>query len=244
MRVKICQTSNAKALMAAQSAATAREAGLPGIVLIFGEAGRGKTVITANLSVRLGAVHLTALPIWTARWMLAEISRELGGKPGRCAAPMWNFIKQELAIRPRPIFLDESDCIADRKELIETLRILHDLTAVPLILIGMSDFKIKMKNRPQLERRILRTVEFKPSTLDDSRLMAAELAEVRIAEDLVEALHRKTRGSAGLFVKELASIEGFCRRRGMNKIGLAEYPMDDSTPPPVSKQRADLAAAA
>ncbi len=210
---------------------------------MHGEAGRGKTVVTAHLGVKLGAIFITALPFWTTHAMLSEICKELGSKPMRRCAAMFDFIARQLAIRPRPIFLDESDCIADRKELIETLRILHDLTAVPLVLIGMGEFRMKMMRRPQLERRILREVEFKPATLEDSRLMATELAEISVADDLVEALHRKGRGSAGLFVKDLAAVESFCRRRGLTKIALAGYPMDDSIPPPVSK-RGDLAAAA
>jgi hypothetical protein len=71
--------------------------------------------------------------------------------------------------------------------------------------------------------------------------MAAELAEVKVADDLVEALHRKSRGSAGLFVRELANVEAFCRRRGLSKIAAADYLANDSTSPPV--KRADLAAA-
>jgi len=104
----------------------------------------------------------------------------------------------------------------------------------------MGEFYMKMMRQPQMERRILRAVDFRPSTLDDSRLIAAELAEVKIADNLVETLHRKSRGSAGLFVKELAAVEAFCRRRGLKQIAAADYLVDDSTPPPI--KRTDLAA--
>ena len=243
MRQKICLTSNARCFLAAASAATARDPGLPGIVLVHGEAGRGKTCITAHLAVKQNAIFLTALPIWSPRWMLSKIAEEMGGKTTGFLGPMYEFISRELTERPRPIYVDEGDSIAEKKELIETLRILHDMTAIPLVLIGMGDFRAKVERRPQLSRRILRAVDFKPSSLDDSRLLATELAEVRIADDLIEALHRRSRGSAGLFVKELAAVEGFCHRHGLNKIAVADYPMDDSTPPPVNR-RPDLAAAA
>jgi DNA transposition AAA+ family ATPase len=242
MRTKMCLTANYRAFVSAQSAAIARDPGLPGIVLVYGEAGRGKTCITANLALKTHAIFVTGKSIWGPRWMLSDIVREMGEKPTSSCAPMFDFIARELTERPRPIYVDEADSLGDLK-LVETLRILHDLTAVPLVLTGgTAEFRTKMR-RPQIERRVLREVDFKPSTLDDSKLLATELAEVRLADDPVEAIHRKTRGSAGLFVKELAAVEGFCRRRGLSKIALAEYPMDDSTPPPVNR-RADLSAAA
>jgi DNA transposition AAA+ family ATPase len=244
MRTKICLTSNYRAFASAQSAATARDPGLPGIVLVHGEAGRGKTCVTAHLALKQHAIFLTALPIWNPRWMLSKIVEEMGGKPTSQLAPMFEFISRELTERPRPIYVDESDSLGEKKELVETLRILHDLTAVPLVLIGGTcEFHSKMMGRPHISRRILKEVDFKPSSLDDSRLLAAELAEVRLADDLIEALHRRSRGSAGLFVRELAATEAFCRRRGLKQIALAEYPIDDSTPPPVNR-RADLSAAA
>ncbi|MFZ0889579.1 MAG: ATP-binding protein [Candidatus Binataceae bacterium] len=242
MRLKIVATNNYKAAASAFAAATAREAGLPGIILIHGESGRGKSVITAKLAVKLGAIFATAIPIWTPAWMLSTLCAELSLKATRRCAPMFEILKRELSLHPRAIVLDEADCIADRKELTETLRILIDLTAVSLVLVGMQEFCQKAMRTPQLERRILREVAFKASTLEDSRLIAAELAEVRVADDLIEALHRRSRGSAGLFVKELAGLEGWCRRRGLNKVALADYPMEDSAAPPA--KRADLAVAA
>jgi DNA transposition AAA+ family ATPase len=244
MREKICLTSNARAFMAAASAVTARDPGLPGILLCSGESGRGKTSICARMAVKTGAIFLTALPIWSPRWMLSKIAEEMGGKATGFLGPMYEFIARELTERPRPIYVDESDSIAEKKELIETLRILHDMTAIPLVLIGMGDFRAKVERRPQLCRRILRAVDFKPSSPDDSRLLATELAEVRLADELIDALHRRSHGSAGLFVKELAAVEAFCRRHGLNKIALGEYPIDDSTPPPVNNRRTDLSAAA
>ncbi|MGB8414423.1 MAG: ATP-binding protein [Candidatus Binatus sp.] len=246
MKNQVVQTANFRAFASGASGAIGRAPGLPGIVLCHGFAGTGKTTITANLALKQRAIYLTALPIWSASWMLGKICEEMGEKPGSQLAPMFEFIAKSLAKFSRPIYVNEADALlSERKGLLETLRILHDMTAVPLVLIGgTAEFRGKVMRRPQIERRVLREVDFKPSTLDDSRLLAAELAEVRIAEDLVEAIHRKTRGSAGLFVKELSAMEGFCHRRGLNKIALADYPMDDSTPTPPVNRRSDLAAAA
>jgi DNA transposition AAA+ family ATPase len=238
MRHKIVTTSNVRALMAAEAAAETRDPGLPGILLVHGEAGAGKTSTIAHLAVKLGAVYLTALPFWKTHAMLSAICSELSMKPLSRCAPMFDLIARELTIRPRPIFLDEADAIVDHKELVETLRILHDITSVPLVLIGMSEFRSKVMRRPQIERRVLREVEFRPSTLADARLMAAELAEVGIADDLVEVMHRRSRGSAGLFVNEQARAEGFCRRRGLKQIAAADY---DET---ITSKPANLAAAA
>lgn len=246
MRIRICATANYKAGLSALVAAMARDAGIPGIILVHGTAGFGKTCVMGNLAIKSSALFLTASPLWKPRWMLSDVIRELGGQAPYSTQSRYEFIVGDLRKNPRPVFIDEADVIAKSELLVETLRAIHDQTAAPIVLIGMEQFKRHAAMRPQLNRRIIKEVEFKPSTFHDSRLMALELAEVQIADDLVEALHRKSRGSAGLFVKDLAAVEGFCRRRGLNNLALADYPLDDLTPPPPAhkQQRTDLAAAA
>lgn len=173
MRQKVVVTENLKVLATAEETVSERTPGLPGIVVVYGGRGNGKSTATAWLAVRKSALFVTALPRWTAHAMLSTIARELGKPPMRSATATFEMIAHELTVKPRAIFLDESDCIAEKKDLTETLRVLHDLTAIPLIVVGMSEFKNKLARRPQLQRRVLRAVEFKPlphrSAMDGNR---------------------------------------------------------------------------
>jgi DNA transposition AAA+ family ATPase len=141
----------------------------------------------------------------------------------RSATATFEMIAHELVVKPRAIFVDEADSIVEKKDLVETLRILHDLTAVPLVIVGMAEFQHKLPRRPQLERRVLSEIEFTALPFADLRRMASELVEVEIADDLVEVLQRKSRGSAGLFCVELARAEELARRRGMERLDAAVF---------------------
>lgn len=218
MRQKTVITENLRVLATAEEIVAGRNPSLPGIIVVHGPSGHGKTTSVAWLAIQKSAVFVTALPCWTAHGMLCAIAKELGKAPMRSATATFESIAHELTIKPRAIFVDEADCIVDKKDLVETLRILHDLTAVPLVIVGMAEFKHKLPRRPQPERRVLREIEFKPLPFADLRRMASELAEVEIADDLVELLQRKSRGSAGLFCVELARAEELARRRGLDRL--------------------------
>jgi hypothetical protein len=154
--------------------------------------------------------------------MLAKLAEETGLKPVRGAAKMFDVLARELTMRPRPIFIDESDCIMDARPLVETLRIFHDLTALPLFLVGMAEAKRKIESRPQLSRRVMAEVEFRPLTLDDARAMTSELCEVALNDDLIQVVHRQSKGSAGLLCAELSRLESFARRRGLAHLAVGD----------------------
>jgi hypothetical protein len=63
MKAKIVTTQNVKALLAAHEAVGARDLGAPGIVLVHGVAGFGKSTACTWLAVKRNALFLTALPV-------------------------------------------------------------------------------------------------------------------------------------------------------------------------------------
>ena len=183
----------------------------PGVVLVYGDTGFGKTIGTRHLAVRDDALFITAMPFWSPHAMLSKLMQELHRAPRPRTAAMFDEIARELVVKPRAIFLDEADCIVDKQELVEMLRILHDLTAVALVIAGMAEFRKKLYRRPQLARRIQHEIQFKPLSGADARKIAGERCEYRIADDLIEALNRRAQGSAGLLVNELERAENDSR---------------------------------
>jgi AAA domain len=226
MRNKLVQTANVKQLVAAQTALTSRAPGQPGIGVVYGPAGFGKSAAVRWLATLKSGIFVVALHLMTARSMLATLVTEAGGQPVWCAMGMFNFLREELKSRPRPIFIDEGDAIVDKLVLTETLRQLHDLSGVPLLLVGMGSFRRKLSMRPQLERRILHEVEFSALTAADAQLMATELSEVRLSDDLVRELHRRSGGSHGLFCNELERAEAFGKRARRSTLSLEDYITD------------------
>jgi hypothetical protein len=82
-----------------------------------------------------------------------------------------------------------------KKILIETLRDIHDLATVPVVLIGMHGFRRKITHLQQLTGRIAQWVEFKAASIDDALLLARRTGRSEIAPELVRKLHETARGS-------------------------------------------------
>ncbi len=223
MKNKTVQISNLRALIRAHQHILNRPAGQPGIAVVHGAAGFGKTTAVLWLANEVNGLNLEASPLWTPRWMLSDIIRELGAQPPYLTQMRYEFIVHRLREEPRPIFIDEADRIARSEVLVETLRTIHDRTAAPIILVGMDQFKRRAAMRPQLARRIVKEVEFKPATLEDARLLARELCEIEMHDDLVAELHRRSHGSVGLLRNMLADAESAAKRNGTKIVRLADY---------------------
>lgn len=224
MRSKIVFTSNVARLTEAADALVNRAYGMPGMGLIEGHTGYGKTTAAAWLITRLNGAFVRALATTTPSSLLESICRELGiGKRASNVGTVEDIVRR-LAETGRPLFIDEADYLASQKRLIETLRDIHDLATVPVILIGMHGFRRKLTHLQQLTGRIAQWVEFTPSTMSDAKKLATELCEVRVRDDLVARLHQETAGSVRLIVVGLSHIESLARARGMAEIGIDEWP--------------------
>jgi hypothetical protein len=142
-----------------------RASGMPGMGLIEGQTGYGKTTAAAWLVVRLNAVFVRALATTTPSSLLESICKELGiGKRSSNVQTVEDIVAK-LAETGRPLFIDEADYLVGKHRLIETVRDIHDLATVPVILIGMHGFRRKITHLLQLTGRIAEWVEFSPSTV-------------------------------------------------------------------------------
>ena len=224
MRSKIVPISNVARLAEAGEALLNRATGMPGMGLVYGASGFGKTTAVAWLATRQHGVFVRALATTTPSSLVESICKELGIARRATNVGTIETIVEKLAETNRPLFVDEADYIAEQKRLVETLRDIHDLSSVPVILIGMQNLRRTISTREQLAGRIAQWVEFQESTLDDARTLARELAEVEIADDLVQRLHASANGAVRLIVVGLGRIEQFARSRGLSKVSVAEWP--------------------
>lgn len=195
-----------KALMLGFEELQHRTAGTPGMGLIHGFTGAGKTTATCWLISHHNAVYVRALALWSAQSMLQVICREIGidyqGSPSRILPQ----VIERFALTGRALFVDEADYLFHNPRLLETLRDIHDQTLCPVVLIGMEGIDRKILRHKQLARRISQWIEFKPLDLEDLAKVAAATCPVEVAPDLLALLHRDSKGSVGLAVVGLAQI--------------------------------------
>jgi hypothetical protein len=94
----------------------------------------------------------------------------------------------------------------------ETLRDFTDFVEVPVILVGMGAVSAALTRFEMIQSRVHRPVDFKPATLDDVRKMTVAQCEVFVGDDLVDLLHRESRGLLREVKEGLARIESWGKR--------------------------------
>lgn len=223
MKNRLAPVKNIAALSAAYEELDTRDAGVPGMGLVHGYTGAGKTTAIAWLTSRTRGVFVRAAATWTPSAMLGKIMIELGGEPLGRSAAMVDFITAGLAEAQRPLFVDEADYLLHNLKMLETLRDIHDISGRPVVLIGMEGIERRLVTRPQLARRISRWVEFKHADLEDASILANHVCEVKVAEDLLAHLHNQARGSMGLMTVGLSRIESLGKANGLTIVTEADW---------------------
>ena len=220
MRNIIVPTENIANLQEASNALMQRDAGLPGMGLIYGDTGFGKSTAAAWLSNRVHGVYVRARALSTPSSFLGSILSELDIEPVRSCAGMVDQIVERLALSGRPLMIDEADYVAEKTRLTDTLRDVHDLSTVPVILIGMAGIQRKLDRRRQLSGRLAQWVEFTPMDGDDARALADSLCEVTVADDLLTDLNAQAGGEIRRVVVGLKNVEQRARQLGQDALDL------------------------
>jgi len=223
MRQKLALVKNVAALQAAFETLSSRDAGIPGMGLVHGFTGAGKTTSISWLVNRTNGVYVRAYSTWTPNAMLGSIMHELGATALHRSAAMLRYIVKELEQSNRPLFVDEVNYFAANGEMLDTLRDIHDTSNVPVILIGHEGTERRLVHRAQLARRISEWVEFRPLDKEDARILANTVAEVDIADDLLADLHAQSKGSTGLMTVGLARIEQMAKANGWKTVDADQW---------------------
>lgn len=223
MRYAIAPTKNIRRLDEAAVALTTRAPGVPGMALVWGDTGLGKTTAAARLRNRTDAIFVRATALWTPRALLEALAGEVSCKwAGSCSRTL-DAVCDELSRSPRPVLIDEADYVLRTARMVDALRDLHDLTSAPVIMIGMPPIEAAIKRWPQVTGRLQQRVRFEPCDVEDASILARTLCEVGIEDVLLERLHREVKGEIRLLVVALSHVEAFGRARGLDPVTAAEW---------------------
>lgn len=218
MRNKLAFTKSVDALAVTFEALRSRDYGIPGMCLVHGYTGAGKTTAITWLVNRNRGVYVRASSQWTPSTMLASIMRELGAAPLFRRQAMLEHIVDQLTAEQRPLFVDEADYLLRDGDMLEALRDVHDMSHVPVVLIGMQGIERRLVHKPQLARRMSHWVEFLPSDLVDARTLTTTVCEVDVCNELLGRLHAEAKGSIGLMTVALARIEQLGKANGWKTV--------------------------
>ena len=198
-----------------------RENGLPGLGCIHGRAGLGKTTAAIYATNSLNACHVEALPIGGVKGLLKMIATELGERPQKTTDGIFEQICHQLARSQRPLIIDEADHILNDRS-IEIVRRIHDVSYVPVILMGEENLPQRLQRWERVHSRILSWIgmeEASPQDVDHlARIYARDLT---LGPDLKAALLAASRGSIRNVSTNLAHVKEFATVRGLQEISLA-----------------------
>jgi DNA transposition AAA+ family ATPase len=212
MRTKFVKTQNVLRMLGSLGELEKRSAVVPGLALIHGHQGFGKTMATHWYAVQHNCVYLRAQGAWTVNWLLMDLAASLGLAPEGVSRQNFRSIKHELYARPRLVLLDEADYVIRRRELLDTVRDMHDTSGAPVCLVGMAGAREAVARKsPQFWSRVSQEVEFGPLTLEDVAVIAAELAGITLTPEHSREIRRRTEGNFRKTVVVLAKIETICK---------------------------------
>lgn len=200
-----------------------RAHGLPGMGCFFGYAGLGKTTSAIYSTNRFTACHVTALPIGGTKSLMTQIVKNLGLQPARTTDAMFIQAVEELGRSQRPLIIDEADNILTDRT-IELVRVMYDMTEVPVILLGEERLPQKLQKWERVHSRILSWVGAEAATLADVDHLAKIYAHhVTLSVDMKEAVLSASRGSIRNVATNLAYVREHAVMQGWQTISLDQW---------------------
>ena len=107
------------------------------------------------------------------------------------------------------IIVDEVDYLLSDFKTIETLRDLHDETGIPIVLVGMSLAKHKLKKHTHLFDRISEIYQYTGFEYSDIKQIVDEISEVDMTKEVISAIHQKAKSFRKIV--EVLKSNCFCR---------------------------------
>ncbi|MDO6497358.1 AAA family ATPase [Photobacterium sanguinicancri] len=225
MKPVVAPVKNVLATQIAFETLHQRSYGVPGIGLIHGETGFGKTTAITHLYNQVNGIYVSARAHDSTSSLMARIVEELGAQPMHRISKSVDYIIEQMSMHERTLFIDESDYLMNDIRMLETVRDLYDGTEVPVILIGMDQIARRISSRKQFYNRISEWVEFKPADLDDVMTMAHHLFEHGIEADeaLLEHLRVSSSGELRRITIGLNKIESLAIANDLDMVTLANW---------------------
>ena len=207
----------------------------PGLVVMHGPSGYGKSMAAAWVTARNRAYYVQADDYWTKKTMLLDMCKALGismiGKDKDEKKPkalntvydLAQAVKTQLEQSRRPLIIDEFDYVVD-KNLVEAIRSLYEGSKAAILIIGEEELPQKLEAWERFHGRILDWFPAEPATLGDAQELARMYCpHVTVDDDLLEKLVEKTRGSVRRICTNLETIQEESLGMGWETVNLATW---------------------
>lgn len=209
----VAPLQNVGLCLSALEKAAHRPGHLPGMVVLYGPSGYGKSTAAAYVATRLDAYYVEARSSWTKKAMLEAILTSMDIRKGRAVQPartiagMADQIAEQLALSGRPLIIDEMDHVVERNA-VELVRDLYEASRAAILLIGEEALPGKLAQWERFHGRILDWVAAQPADIEDGKSLRDLYCDrVRVADDLLADVVAAAEGSVRRICVNLERIQ-------------------------------------
>ena len=217
MKKVFVKTNNVKRFITMMNNLQNRAEGVPGMGLVYGEPGLGKTQTINWWAFKNNAILVRCTQLMSARWLLSEILEELGEIYGYKISDCFKLVVRNLLVNPQIIIIDEVDYLTVDSRAVETLRDIHDKTNVPIVLVGMINAKSRLKKFNHLYDRLSEIVKFEKFSKNDIKTIVQELYEVEMTDCAIRYIYTNLNRFRQI-VKVINKAEIIAKANGLNSI--------------------------
>ena len=217
MKKVFVKTNNVKRFITMMNNLQNRAEGVPGMALVYGEPGLGKTQTINWWTFKNNAILVRCTQLMSARWLLSEILEEMGEIYGYKISDCFKLVVRNLLVNPQIIIIDEVDYLTVDSRAVETLRDIHDKTNVPIVLVGMINAKSRLKKFNHLYDRLSEIVKFEKFSKTDIKTIVQELSEVEMTECAIRYIYTNLNRFRQI-VKVINKAEIIAKANGLNSI--------------------------
>lgn len=201
-----------------------RRSGLPGMGVLHGPAGWGKTFAANVLAIENRAYYVQMRSAWRSKSLLEKILFEMGVKHGRATVPaLLDLVCEQLSASRRTLILDEFDYATKSDNLIELTRDIYEGSQGSILLVGEELLPRKLEKWERFHSRVLTWAPIQPVTVDDAGLLASIYApELQIDRAVFERLVDLAAGSVRRVSVNLTRIHEHSLTYAMERFGVAD----------------------
>lgn len=196
---------------------------LPGIVVLYGPSGYGKSFAAAYSANKHDAYYVECKSVWTTKTLLNNILKEMGIAPETTIGGMVDQVSEQLALSERPLIIDEVDHIV-KKRSIEVIRDIYEGSSAPILLIGEEKLSVKLRQWERFHNRVLQWLPAQPSDRADTKELARMYCpEITIESDMLDKIVTTTRGITRRICVNLHKVQMAAKAEGWETVSLKEW---------------------
>lgn len=225
MAQRIAMISNVQKCLETMNRIMNSDEHLGRMAVFYGYSGVGKSMAATMAAHQTRAYYVQCKSTFTRVDFCKILLKEMGITPEKKLTPMVDQIVEELSHLRRPIIIDEFDYMV-KKDFVEIVRDIFDLSKAPIMMIGENRLPEKLK-RPEWERfygRVLVWTEAKGITMSDiADLISIYAPGIAFSDCLLKKIEVAGSGSARLASVNIYNIREFCVRNGLKSIAADQY---------------------